>query len=110
MVSSEPTTKNKKRDIPRCPPQEALPPSRILWEGHTKVEPVRRCRVVSHHVWTLFKDADDWVAEPAYTFEIAHTKDAMGVQSYIGASRGEIPNAFFDFVETCIRNAPPPIE
>lgn len=88
--------KREEKPVPKCPPQNELPPSEIVWQGRVRhLGDYRPCRIVLRYGWTLFAKAESWEVVPEYVFERADTKDAMGNPRYETQPKTDIPDQFF---------------
>lgn len=85
-----------KKQAPKCPPQEELPPSEAVWQGRTKhLNGYCPCRIVVRYIWHLRAKAESWEATPEYVYERANENDAMGNPRYETQPKTDIPDHFF---------------
>ena len=98
-MSKDDDAKTPPKSPPPVPPQDALPPSRMIWSGNVSgITGSKPCRVVLQYKWVLPKDAKEWQADPAYVYEVSETTDAMRQRIYTAKPLSDIPAAFFEAV------------
>lgn len=88
--------KGEQKQPPKCPPQNELPPSEIVWQGRVPhLGEYCRCRIVLRYAWKRYAEAGEWEATPEYLYERADTKDAMRNPRYETQPKMDIPDHFF---------------
>lgn len=96
--------KGEQKQAPKCPAQNELPPSEVVWQGRiSHLGDYCPCRIVLEYCWRLCAKAESWVAEAEYVFECAYGSDAMHNPRWETQPKTDIPNEFFGDVLDAFR-------